>query len=91
MASEANEPRGESGKRSDDRRGVPRGTPQAIVATLFDAFTQAMKDPGVAKRLATADAMVVLSKSPEAFRKFWEDESNRWAKVVNDIGAVAQR
>ena len=28
VASEANEPGSESGKRSDDRRGVPRGTPQ---------------------------------------------------------------
>ena len=28
MASEANEPGSESGKRSDDRRGVPEGTPQ---------------------------------------------------------------
>ena len=28
MSSEANEPEGESGKRNDDRRGVPEGTPQ---------------------------------------------------------------
>jgi len=28
MASEANEPGSESGERSDDRRGVPVGTPQ---------------------------------------------------------------
>src|SRR5205809_7773262 len=28
MASEASEPGSESGKRSDDRRGVPEGTPQ---------------------------------------------------------------
>jgi len=28
VASEANEPGSESGKRSDDRRGVPSGTPQ---------------------------------------------------------------
>jgi len=28
MASEANEPGSESGKRSDERRGVPKGTPQ---------------------------------------------------------------
>jgi hypothetical protein len=28
MSSEANEPGSESGKRSDDRRGVPEGTPQ---------------------------------------------------------------
>lgn len=70
---------------------VPKGTPQAIVTTLFDAVTRAMKDQEVARRLGTADAMVVLSKSPQAFRKFWDDESSRWAKVVHDIGAVAQR
>ena len=28
VVSEANEPGSESGKRSDDRRGVPEGTPQ---------------------------------------------------------------
>ncbi len=28
MVSEASEPGSESGKRSDDRRGVPEGTPQ---------------------------------------------------------------
>ena len=28
MVSEANEPGSESGKRSDDRRGVPEGPPQ---------------------------------------------------------------
>jgi len=28
VVSEANEPGSESGKRSDDRRGVPGGTPQ---------------------------------------------------------------
>ncbi len=28
MVSEANEPGSEIGKRSDDRRGVPEGTPQ---------------------------------------------------------------
>jgi len=28
VASEADEPGSESGKRSDDRRGVPEGTPQ---------------------------------------------------------------
>jgi len=28
VASEANEPGSESGERSDDRRGVPEGTPQ---------------------------------------------------------------
>lgn len=70
---------------------VPKGTPRPVVDTLFKAVTTAMKDPEVAKRLATADAMVVVSKSPEDFRKFWEEESARWAKVVRDVGAVAQK
>lgn len=70
---------------------VPQGTPQPVVSKLFSAVTTAMKDPEVAKRLATADAMVVLSKSPEEFRKFWQEESARWSKVVKDVGAVAQR
>jgi tripartite-type tricarboxylate transporter receptor subunit TctC len=70
---------------------VPKGTPQPIVDKLFNVVTTAMKAPVVPKRLATADALVILSKSPEDFRKFWEEESARWSKVVQDVGAVAQR
>lgn len=70
---------------------VPNGTPQPVVSKLFSAVTTAMKDPEVAQRLGKADAMVVLSKSPEEFRKFWQEESARWSKVVRDVGAVAQR
>jgi len=35
MVSEANEPGSESGKRSDDRRGVPDGTPQPDGCSLL--------------------------------------------------------
>lgn len=70
---------------------VPKATPQDIVAKLFTVITKAMKDPEVGRRLSTASAAVVLSKSPEDFREFWQKESNRWSKVVHDIGAVAQK
>lgn len=70
---------------------VPKGTPRPVVDRLFDAVTTAMKDPEVKRRLATASAAVVLSESPEDFRKFWESESARWSKVVKDVGAVAQK
>jgi len=69
---------------------VPKGTPQAIVKRLFPAVVNTMKDPEVVQRLGTASAAAVVSKSPEDFRQFWEKESDRWAKVVHDVGAVAQ-
>jgi tripartite-type tricarboxylate transporter receptor subunit TctC len=68
---------------------VPRGTPQAVVKRLFPAVVNTMKDADVIKRLGTASAAAITSKSPEDFRKFWVSEHNRWAKVVKDIGAVA--
>ena len=37
VVSEANEPGSESGKRSDDRRGVPEGTPQEGASTPLAA------------------------------------------------------
>jgi tripartite-type tricarboxylate transporter receptor subunit TctC len=70
---------------------VPRGTPQSVVNQLFPAVQTTMKDPEVKRRLATASALVVLSKSPEDFRRFWKGEHDRWAGVVKSIGAQAQR
>lgn len=69
---------------------VPKGTPRPVVAQLFTAVQNAMKNPEVGKLLGTASAAVVLSQSPEDFRKFWVAEHERWSKVVKDIGAAAQ-
>lgn len=68
---------------------VPKGTPKAVVERLFKAVVATMKDNDVVKRLSTASAAAIVSKSPEDFRKFWVSEHNRWAKVVKDVGAVA--
>ncbi len=67
---------------------VPKGTPRAVIDRLFKAVVVTMKDEGVIKKLATASAASIVSKSPEDFRKFWLDEHNRWAKVVKDVGAA---
>lgn len=68
---------------------VPVGTPQSVVKRLFPAVVNTMKDPEVVRRLGTASAAAITSKSPEDFRRFWVSEHNRWEKVVKDIGAVA--
>jgi len=68
---------------------VPKGTPQAVVTRLFPAIVNTMKDAKVIQQLGTASSAAIVSKSPADFRKFWENEHNRWAKVVTDVGAVA--
>jgi len=68
---------------------VPKGTPRAVVDTLFPAIVTTMKDATVIKRLGTASSAAITSESPEVFRQFWESEHRRWEKVVNAVGAVA--
>jgi tripartite-type tricarboxylate transporter receptor subunit TctC len=68
---------------------VPRGTPQSVITRLFPVVVNTMKDAEVVRRLGTASAAAITSKSPADFHKFWVSEHNRWAKVVKDIGAVA--
>jgi len=46
VVSEANEPGSESGKRSDDRRGVPEGTPQEGGASNHLAARLPPRSPG---------------------------------------------
>lgn len=69
---------------------IAKGAPKAVVSRLFTSVTNTMSDPEVGRRLAITGAVVVLSKSPDDFRNFWKREHDRWAKVVNDIGAVEQ-
>jgi tripartite-type tricarboxylate transporter receptor subunit TctC len=70
---------------------VPKGTPQPVVKRLFPAVQTTMQDAEVKRRLGTASAVVVLSKSPEDFYRFWKGEHDRWAAVVKSIGAQAQK
>ena len=61
---------------------VPKGTPQAIVAKLFQITTETMKDPDVVKKLGAGGVDVVVSKSPAAFRQFVAAETAAYAHVI---------
>lgn len=65
---------------------VPRQTPQKVVATLFSATTRTMQHPEVAKRLSEAGQRVLLSGSPEEFRKFMKSENDRYSVLVKELG-----
>src|SRR5439155_11256469 len=59
MASEATEPGSESGKRSDDRRGVPEGTPQEGGASTPLAAPGSVAAAGMVARTASCLELIV--------------------------------
>jgi tripartite-type tricarboxylate transporter receptor subunit TctC len=63
---------------------VPRGTPAQAVNRLLKAAHVAMKDQEVNKRLAAGGVTIVTSGSPVEFRKFWEAEDRRFARIIKD-------
>ncbi len=67
---------------------APAKTPDAVVATLNNAFTEALKSPEVKERLAKEGA-AAADLNTEAFRAFIADEVKNWAQAVKSSGATA--
>jgi len=63
---------------------VPKGTPRSVITTLFRVSHETMKNPDIVKRLNEGGVTVVTSPSPAEFRKFWEAENQRFAKIIKD-------
>ena len=69
---------------------VPRGTAPPIVNRLYGVLMNTMSDPEVVKRLQAGGAEIVTSKSPGDFAVFMKAQNAFWAKIVKDVGAVAE-
>lgn len=69
---------------------VPKGTARPIVNQLYRAMMTTMQDPETVKRLHTGGAEIVTSKSPEDFARFMKEQNAFWAKIVKQVGAVAE-
>jgi tripartite-type tricarboxylate transporter receptor subunit TctC len=69
---------------------APANTPADIVAVLNKAAVEAMKDKGVAEKLASQGAILV-GDTPEQFRAFIDSETKKWAKVIKDAGVPTQK
>jgi tripartite-type tricarboxylate transporter receptor subunit TctC len=65
---------------------APRGTRQAIVIKLHDAFTATLKAPDIRERVLKQGFDIVAS-SPEEFGAYVKAEIPKWAKVVKASGA----
>ncbi|CAN5453863.1 tripartite tricarboxylate transporter substrate binding protein [soil metagenome] len=61
---------------------VPAGTPKDIVKKVFDATVTAMQQPNVKAILARDGTEVSLSKSPQDFDAFLEQDAKFWVKLV---------
>ena len=69
---------------------APKGTPRDVVRKVYTSVIKVMEDTTVKTRLGDGGVEVVVSKSPEAFAAFVKVENERWAKVINDAGVVAE-
>jgi tripartite-type tricarboxylate transporter receptor subunit TctC len=64
---------------------APAGTPNAIIVTLHNALTAALKAPDVRERLA-AQGVEALGGGAREFQAFMRSETIKWAKVVKFAG-----
>jgi tripartite-type tricarboxylate transporter receptor subunit TctC len=68
---------------------VPVGTPAEVLRKLFDATSQVLKLPEVAKTLAREATETAGSSSPEDFTAFLAEDAKLWARLVKESGAKA--
>jgi tripartite-type tricarboxylate transporter receptor subunit TctC len=68
---------------------VPAGTPPDIVKKLFEATTIAAQRPEFKAALAREGTEVALSRSPEDFAAFLNEDSKFWVRLVKESGATA--
>src|SRR3990170_2232259 len=65
---------------------VPAGTPPEVVRKLFDATSQALKGPELARILAKEGTETASSASPEEFARFLAEDAKVWARLVKESG-----
>jgi tripartite-type tricarboxylate transporter receptor subunit TctC len=68
---------------------VPAGTPAEVTKKLFDAVQQVMQRAEVKAALAREGTEVALSRSPEEFAAFLNEDNRFWAQLVRDAGVKA--
>ena len=68
---------------------APKGTPAAIVETLYGAVKAVQADPKFKARLADL-GVSELALSPAEFGKFIAEETEKWRKVVKFAGLKAE-
>ncbi len=68
---------------------LPAGTPAAVVVEWNAALQVALRNPQLVEGFRV-DGSVPVYTSPEEFRRFLEAETDRWGKVVKEIGITVE-
>ena len=68
---------------------VPTGTPPEVVRRLFDATSQALKQPQIAQLLARDGTETAGSASPEDYGAFIAGDAKLWERIVKDANVKA--
>jgi tripartite-type tricarboxylate transporter receptor subunit TctC len=71
---------------------APKGTPKPVIDTLSAALQEALRDPEVKNRLATAGAETVSSERarPDALQAHLKSEIDRWTPIIMKAGVSAE-
>jgi tripartite-type tricarboxylate transporter receptor subunit TctC len=69
---------------------APAGTPAAVIDKVSKATNEALKDADVLKQLHM-QGLDALGGSPDDFRRFIRSETERWARVINDMDAAKKK
>jgi tripartite-type tricarboxylate transporter receptor subunit TctC len=62
---------------------APAKTPPAIVTRMNAEVTKLLRDPQMREKMAS-QGMNIVASTPEAFGKFIDEQSAKWAKVVKE-------
>jgi tripartite-type tricarboxylate transporter receptor subunit TctC len=69
---------------------APRGVPAHVVQTLRDATRKAMQDPELRASMEKAKTPIAYQDADE-FKKFWDEDAQRIAAVIQKIGKVSEK
>jgi tripartite-type tricarboxylate transporter receptor subunit TctC len=67
---------------------APANTPAPVIKKLFDAVQTALADPKVKAALAREATDAEVSKSPEQFASFLNEDAKFWVKLVKSAGVT---
>ena len=69
---------------------APRGVPAHVVQTLRDATRKAMQDSELRASMEKAKTPIAYQDADE-FKKFWDEDAQRIAAVIQKIGKVSEK
>lgn len=69
---------------------APRSAPPHVVQTLRDATRKAVQDPELRASMEKAKTPIAYQDADE-FKKFWDEDAQRIAAVIQKIGKIAEK